>query len=200
MRNFRFIPTILILGSLAVSLNSCGGGSAIGQPTSITVTPDNPIILLGTTQQFTATGEFPVAPRDDITTEVTWSSSNTAVATVNNNGLARGLAAGTTIITATFGDVSGGTTLTVTSATLSSIAVTPANPRVPGGTTQQFRAIGTFSDGTTHDVSFSITWSSSNTAVATVNSNGLATALTSGTAIITATSGTILVNTPFTVT
>jgi uncharacterized protein YjdB len=199
MQNLKFFLVILFLGPLAVSLNTCGGGSPIGQPTSITVTPENPIILVGTTQQFTATGKFPVAPTDDITTYVTWQSSNTAVATVDNKGLARGLAAGTTIITATFGDVSGGTILTVTSASLSSITVTPANPTIHGGTTQQLTAIGAFSDGTTYDVTTSVTWTSINTAVATINSNGLVMALTAGTTTITATSGAISANTTLTI-
>jgi len=199
MKILRFFLAILLLGSLAVSLNTCGGGNHIGQPTSITVTPENPILLVETTQQFTATGKFPVAPTDDITTYVTWRSSNTAVATVNSNGLAKGLAAGTTIITAAFEDVSGGTILTVTAASLSSITVTPANPTIAGGTTQQFTAIGAFSDGTIHDVTSLVTWNSINTAVATINSNGLVTALTAGTTTITATSGAVWANTTLTV-
>jgi len=199
MKILRFFLAILFLGSLAVSLSTCGGGSPIGQPTSITVTPENPILLVETTQQFTATGKFPVAPTDDITTYVTWRSSNTAVATVNSNGLAKGLAAGTTIITAAFEDVSGGTILTVTAASLSSITVTPANPTIAGGTTQQFTAIGAFSDGTIHDVTSLVTWNSINTAVATINSNGLVTALTAGTTTITATSGAVWANTTLTV-
>jgi uncharacterized protein YjdB len=200
MKDLRFFLAILCLGSLAVSLNTCGGGSPIGQPTSISVTPENPIILVETTQQFTATGKFSVAPTDDITTFVAWRSSDTAVATVDSNGLARGLAAGTTIITATFGDVSGGTTLTVTTATLSSITVTPANPTLPQGTTSQFTAIAAFSDGTTHDVTTLVAWTSSNTAVATINGNGLVTALTAGTTTITAVLGAISASTTLTVT
>jgi trimeric autotransporter adhesin len=199
MKILRFILKILILGALAISLNTCGGGDSV-QLTSVGVTPENPVILIGTTQQFTAIGSFSGAPSGDMTAKAVWSSSNQTVATIGINGLARGLTAGTAIITATVGDVSGGTTLTVTSATLSSIAITPADPHVSEGTTLQFRAMGTFSDGTTHDVSFSTTWSSSNTAVSTVNSNGLATALTRGPTTITAVSGGVSATTTLTVT
>jgi uncharacterized protein YjdB len=197
MKNFKFILKILILGSLAVSLNTCGEG--IEQPTSITLTPENPIISVGSTQQFTAIGTFPVAPGGDITTFVTWSSSDASVAVINNSGLATALTAGTTTITATSGTVSVSTTLTVTSATLSSIAITPADPGILSGATQQFTATGTFSDGTTQDITAQVTWSSLNPYVAAVDSNGLATAIATGTVTITAIYGVVTGSTTLTV-
>ena len=56
---------------------------------------------------------------------------------------------GTSTISATLGGVSGSTVLTVTAAVLQSIAVTPANPSVAKGLTEQFTATGTFSDNST---------------------------------------------------
>src|SRR5207244_2087349 len=86
---------------------------------------------------------------------------------------------------------SGATMLTVTGATLSSIAVTPANPSIAKGTTQQLTATGTFSDGSTQDLTTQVTWTSSNTTVATVSnaagSKGLATGIAVGAATVTAT-------------
>ena len=85
---------------------------------SITVTPANPSIVLGTTEQFTATGTYSDNSTQDMTTSVTWSSSAGSVATISNaagsNGKATSVAAGTTTITATSGNISGSTTLTVT--------------------------------------------------------------------------------------
>lgn len=80
-------------------------------------------------------------------------------------------------------------------ATLNSIAVTPANPNVGVTSTAQLIATGTYSDNTTKDITAAVTWSSGNTAVATVNAaTGLVTpaagALGAQTAVITATSGT----------
>ena len=87
-------------------------------------------------------------------------------------------AAGSTTISATSGSISGSTTLTVTSATLVSIAVTPANPSIANGLTEQFTATGTYTDNSTQNLTTQVTWSSSNTAVATVSnasgSQGLA--------------------------
>ncbi len=80
---------------------------------SIAVTPANPTILAGGTQQFTATGTYSDGSTQNLTTQATWTSSNTAVATVNAAGLATGASAGTATITATLGAVGGSTTLTV---------------------------------------------------------------------------------------
>lgn len=92
----------------------------------------------------------------------------------------------------------GGGTLPSTAA-LISISVTPANPSVPVQVTQQFAAFGTYSDGTSRDITTQTTWSSSSTSVATVNSSGLATPVAAGTATITATSGSISGSTTLTV-
>src|SRR5262249_32916549 len=73
---------------------------------------------------------------------------------------------------------------------LSSIAVTPSNPTVTVGGTQQFTATGTYSDGSTQNLTSQVTWASSNTAAATINSSGLATAVAVGTTTISARLGT----------
>ena len=49
------------------------------------------------------------------------------------------------------------------SPTLASLAVTPANPSIAQGATQQFTATGTFSDGSKQDLTNSATWTSSST-------------------------------------
>jgi len=84
-------------------------------------------------------------------------------------------------------------------ATLISISLSPSNPSIQLGKTQQFSATGSFSDNTTQDLTSTATWSSSNTAVATVRSNALATGLAQGTTTIKALSGTISGTTPLTV-
>ena len=83
------------------------------QLNSIAVTPVNPTTAAGGSQQFTATGTYSDGSTANITTQVTWSSSNTSVATINASGLATAVAAGTSTITATQGSITGSTTLTV---------------------------------------------------------------------------------------
>ena len=84
--------------------------------------------------------------------------------------------------------------------TLTSIAVTPANPSITAGGQQQFTATGTYSDGSHQDLTDSATWTSSSTTVATINSTGMATGVAAGTTTIKATSGTISGSTTLTVT
>src|SRR5207247_2161241 len=175
---------------------------------TIDVTPTDPSIANGTKQQFTATGTYSDFTTQDLTTQVTWSSSSTAVATMSNAAgapaLATSVAAGRPLrSTDPLGLVSGNTTLTVTAATLTSIAVTPANPSLPLGLNRQFTATGTFSDSTMQDLTTQVTWSSSSPGVATISnasgSKGLATSVAAGTTIITATLGSVSGNTTLTV-
>jgi hypothetical protein len=77
------------------------------------------------------------------------------------------------------------------SVTLSSIALTPANVTIQSSSTQQFTATGTYSDGSTQNISTQVTWSSSNTGVATINTSGLASAVAGGISTITATQGAV---------
>ena len=167
---------------------------------SIVVTPANPSIAKGTTQQFTATGTFSDGSTQVLTRSVGWTSSNTSVATINNSGLASGAGTGTSTIQAASGSVTGSTTLNVTAAVLSSIAITPTNPSIAKGATQQFTATGTFGDGSTQNLTSTATWSSSNTAVATINSAGLASAVGTGSTTIQAISGSVSASTTLTVT
>jgi len=179
--------------SLNITVNS------VANLVSIAVTPANPSIAKGTTQQFTAIGTYSDASTQNITSSVTWSSSNTSSATISNaaggNGLASGVSPGTTSIIATMGSVSGSTVLTVTNATLVSIAVSPPDAQIAKGTTQQYTATGTFSDASTQNVTTSVTWSSSNTSTASISNTagtqGLATGNAAGTTTITATLGSV---------
>jgi uncharacterized protein YjdB len=161
---------------------------------SITVSPSSASTPAGLTQQFTATGHYSDGSTQDLTTSVTWSSSNTSIATISNSAGSQGLAMGVTVggpvtITAALGSASGTAQLTVTAPLLVALAVAPANPSVPAGGTQQFTATGSYSDGSVRNITGSVTWASSNTAVATINSSGLAAAVASGVATISATQG-----------
>ncbi len=175
---------------------------------SIAVTPANPSIAKGTTQAFVATGTFSDNTTQNLSAQVAWSSSNLTVAVISDTGgtkgEATGVAAGTATITATLGTVSGTMNLTVTVATLMSIAVTPTNPSVAKGSTRQFTATGTYTDLTTQDLTNSVTWTSSALGVATVSnaagSHGLATTILEGTTTIGAASGAVAGSTTLTVT
>ncbi|MFC2004944.1 Ig-like domain-containing protein [Chloroflexota bacterium] len=80
---------------------------------SMVITPDNPEITSGRTQQFIATGTYSDNSTADITASANWTSDNTSVATIDAAGLATGIAAGNTTITAVLDGISANTTLTV---------------------------------------------------------------------------------------
>ena len=154
---------------------------------SIAVTPGNVTVLVGATQQFTATGTYSDGSTQNISGQVTWTSSSAAVATISAGGLATAASAGSTTIGAALTGVTGSTALTVqVPPTLTAIVVAPANPTVLAGATQQFTASGTYSDGSTQNISGQVTWTSSSAAVSTINASGLATAVSAGTATISA--------------
>src|SRR5207249_6540966 len=93
---------------------------------SVTVSPTSASVQGGSTTQLTATpkdaGGIPLLGRI-----VTWSSDNTAAATVNGSGLVSGVAAGSATITATCEGQTATSDITVTSAPVASVTVSPAS-------------------------------------------------------------------------
>jgi hypothetical protein len=187
---------VAILGSISgsASVNVTGSGLV-----SIAVTPFAPSIVQGAGQQFTATGKFSDGSTQ-VLTNVTWNSTVSSVATINGSGLATGTGPGSTTIAASSGGVSGSTTLTVTAATLVSINVLPGSASVAAGATQQFSANGIFSDGSSRDLTNSVSWSSSASTIASVANSGLATGVAAGDATISASSGAVTGSATLTVT
>jgi DNA/RNA endonuclease G (NUC1) len=161
-------------------------GSTAANPCQpkVTVSPLTATINAGAQQQFSASevdgGGVPMSAT------LTWSSSNTGVATVDANGLATGLLAGTATITATANDgVAGSATITVNAGGVASVAVSPATPSITGTATQQFTA--TAFDAGGNPVTTTFTWSSSDPTTASISAAGLATGtLNGGTTTITA--------------
>jgi N,N-dimethylformamidase beta subunit-like, C-terminal/Domain of unknown function (DUF4082)/Bacterial Ig-like domain (group 2)/Bacterial Ig domain len=119
--------------------------------TSIALTPANPTIQAGGTQAFIATGTYRDSTTQNITSQVTWSSSNTAAATVNAAGVATGIAGGTSSIKATLGAINNSTTLTVQPATL---LITTAS--LPSGSQGGAYTAGLASSGGTPAVSWKL--------------------------------------------
>lgn len=133
---FYFARAVLILASL-FALVACGGAPASSPAVStITVTPANPSIVIGTTQALTAkatdSSSNPIAGAT-----FTWTSSDTAVATIDANGLATAVSPGSSTIIAASGGINGITKLTVTpvpvAPVITGLTVTPSSLPVGGG-------------------------------------------------------------------
>jgi hypothetical protein len=193
--------TTTITAALGLVTNTATLTVTTATLSTITITPINTTIFLGTPAQFTATGNFNDGSSQDLTTQVTWKSAPKTVATVSNaagsKGLVTPLRAGSTTISATLAGtiVTGSTTLTVSSPpALISIDVTPATASIVVGQKQLFTATGNYAGGITQDLtkSTNLTWSSSNTAVARITNvpkknKGVATGVSASAGAITIT-------------
>jgi uncharacterized protein YjdB len=123
------------------------------------------LLVVGETKQLIVTGTDK---------NLTWQSSNPAIAAVNASGLVTGIAPGTVIITANTED--GGFSAATTVIVVPQIMVSPSAATVVIGETQQLIVIGTDKN---------LAWISGNTNVATIDASGLVTGISAGTAIIT---------------
>ena len=186
------------VGSATITANQAGASGATTVTvtaavlTSITITPPNPSIAKGTTVQLTATGTLSDGTTQDLTQSVSWTSAPAGFATVDPNGLVTGTGVGSATITATQAGVSGSATVTVTAAVLTAITITPPNSSIALGTTVQLTATGTLSDGTTQDLTGSVSWFANPASTATVDPNGLLTGTKVGTAHVIAVQGTVV--------
>ncbi|PYX51683.1 MAG: ATP-dependent DNA ligase, partial [Acidobacteria bacterium] len=161
---------------------------------SIAIVPAVISVPVGVPQPFTATGTYTDGSRQDLTQSGHWSSTSANVATISDasgsQGVATTLIAGTTTIGISSGSVSASATLTVLPAALVSISINPAMPTIPLGTNQQFTAAGSYTDGSSQDLTSVVTWTSSDAGIAVI-SDGLASSSGVGAAKITATLNTI---------
>jgi uncharacterized protein YjdB len=191
---------ITATSDLTVNLANSTTTIASGTVASIAVIPGTQSVASPTqTSQFLAIGTTSTGATENLTGQVTWSSSSPQIATIGaNTGLATAVGQGTTTIAAIYTNTTGGTvvagtaTFTVTGGTAekyTAVAITPGSQSLTLTQTGQFIALGTSgSTSLQSDVTSSaqIKWSSSSPSIATVSATGLATGVSAGTSTITA--------------
>ncbi|MGH7120894.1 MAG: beta-propeller fold lactonase family protein [Acetobacteraceae bacterium] len=178
-----------------LGLAGCGHHHSPTVLQSIAISPASPSLAAGTSLQLTATALYSNGSHQDVTAQTMWSSSATPVATIGSGtGDVSGIVVGTTTVSASYSGMSATLLLTVTAATLKSIAITPTSAHAALGGTQQLTATGTYTDGSTQDLTATAVWSSSDSSIATVSA-GLTTVSSStifgGTVMISAASGSV---------
>jgi Bacterial Ig-like domain (group 2) len=185
---------LCVLYLIAANLSGCGAArvdssaQASKRVTSVIIAPADPHIALGKDQQFSATALFNDGSKTDVTHLAAWSSAQSKIATVGGGGLASSQAVGSTSIVALYQAVSASSTLTVNPAALVSITVAPQGVSLTPNHSVQLSATGTFSNGSTEDLTSAVLWLSSPTGIVAIGPGGMLTAQALGTATVSATS------------
>ena len=187
------VVTAKATGSATITVRTDDGGktatctvtvsSATVHVTSVSVSPTSLSLTAGETYRLTPT----VSPSNATNTGVTWTSSNTSVATVASDGTVTAKAAGSASISCTTqdGNKTASCSVTIKNATVSvtGVSLDKTSLSLEEGKTATLTATVSPSNATNK----AVTWSSSNTSVATVSTSGVVTAKAAGSATITCT-------------
>ena len=202
-RYSRVLAVVTTCMALTI-MAGCGGGDSPTKPTTPTPTPPpTPVATTitvtpssHTLEAISATVQLSATVKDQNNNTmtgqtVTWSSGNTAVATVNAQGLVTAVSNGSAQITARSGNASGTASITVSEPMATRITITPSSRTLEAiGETVQLMA--TVRDQRNNVMTGqTVTWSSGDDAVATVSEEGLVTAVSNGMVDITAQSGSL---------
>ena len=178
---------VVAVGGGSTTVMATAGGQTAVCNVTVTVpvtgiTLDQPSMNLvkGETKALTAT----VSPTDATDKTVTWTSNNSSIASVDNYGIVTAQGGGTTTIVATCGGKTAYCNVTVT-VPVSSVTLNKTELSLKEGTSEALTATVNPDDATDRTV----TWTSSNSSVATVDNTGKVTAIAPGSAQITAASG-----------
>lgn len=170
------LSAILFAVLLVVGLGSCERecSNVLPEPTALTLNPSTVALKVGATRQLTAT----VEPTDQTYT-VTFTSDNEKVATVNDKGLVTAVAEGIANITASVGNLTAKSVVTVSNAA-PDVTLTVKTPMltIENGKTAQI-------DYTVTPADTPVTFTSDKTDIATVDAQGVVTAVAAGSATIT---------------
>lgn len=154
--------------------------------TAIQITPSLQVIPKGNTIEYSARANLSDGTSSDISSDVEWHVANPAIGTITDNGTFFGLTIGSTNVSASYDDVTSNfAEAIVNDARVTDIQLTPVTVDAPIGTTYQFTATATFTDGTNRDITNSGAWVSSDMDIAAISPSGEVEAVTEGTSSIT---------------
>jgi trimeric autotransporter adhesin len=179
-----FVPGAAVVGEASLLVTEA-------TPVSVDVTPAAAVLAKGLTRAFVATAVFSDGSHADVTSQAVWTVSDDAVATASSAPATAGLVAavapgGPVTVTATLAGtgVSGEAALTVTTAEVAAVEITPAVASLAAGEARAFRADAAYTDGARVNVTENATWSSSDPGIASVSNapgaRGRATGLRAG--------------------
>jgi Bacterial Ig-like domain (group 2) len=208
------VATITAKGSFTAVAEGVAQISADSQgitgSTSITVTP--PALLhiavssrqsplpLGASVALTATGSFSDGSTKDLTQAATWKVSPSSIAKIDPHGSLTGVGQGVAQVSAAYQGMTGDASITVGPPALVQILVSPSQLSLPLGESEPLTATGSFTDGSSKNMTQSVTWISSGPSIAGVSSKGAVSAKSTGSTTISARSGIVTGSAGLTVT
>ncbi|MDX1811910.1 MAG: Ig-like domain-containing protein, partial [Gammaproteobacteria bacterium] len=166
---------------------------------SITLSNTSLALEINQSRDLVATAHYDTGATELISTGINWSSSNTAIATVNSSGHVTALAEGNSVIKASYNGFDASLNLQVSpdAIVLDTITIDNGDINLETNGTATLSVTANYSNNTSSNAS-SVTWQSANTTIATVSNTGVVTAKAEGSTTITATynnkSDTITVN------
>ncbi len=179
--------------NIVATLNGVSTTSAVEvvdvELVSLAVSPQDQSISVGDEQAFIVEGTYTDGHTQDLTDEADWSTDNSTIASITENGIATGESTGSATITATIGTVSNTANLSVyQKPEIVQITTSPASAELFVGNSRQFSAFAEYSDGNIRNITNEVLWISSDTSVAAqdIYRKGEFRALSAGRAIITA--------------
>jgi hypothetical protein len=182
------IATGICLTACGGGGGSSGGGGGAASLVSIEIEPGFVKLPWGFTLQLTARGHYSDSTTANLTSQALWTSGNPAAATVGdaagNKGLVTGITAGDALVTATFATLSGTRIAHVIDPVLTQIVISPSTVEMAVGAKKAFTCEAFYQGGYSTDVTDNVSWSSTDTSVATIvnagASKGVATAVAVG--------------------
>jgi hypothetical protein len=189
-RSSSFLPLVLLAGLLSAGCEP-SDPSAKPVPTLVSLanSPASVTLAAGATQAVAVNGQYSDGSSFALTSRVSFSSANTAVATVSSGGVITAVAAGSTTVTATdaASGKTGSTSVTVPAPVPVSVAVEPRNVAVVVDATQALVVTATYPNASTGALSTGLVFSSSNSAVASVSETGVIRGVAAGTTTVSVT-------------
>ncbi|MBU6955357.1 Ig-like domain-containing protein [Hahella sp. HN01] len=188
LRKTRVVAGFAALALCSVLLSACGGGSGDtdalndavdagkldAKSLTLTSTSDKVLFEPNESWQLKVVAELNNGSTQDITSKVKWSTDDGALATVDNAGkMTTGTPVGNqdVVITASLVNLNAQLTVTVSDATLSTIEASASNSEVDECRSLTLSATGTYTDGSQRPIVSGLSWISSDSAVATINSD-----------------------------
>jgi uncharacterized protein YjdB len=174
--------------ALAAGCSKTPAGPGADGVETVVVSPPQASVIVGATLSLSAevhdaNGQVMAEPR------ISWASEDTSIATVSQDGTVTGKRVGTVLIAASSRGKDAFATITVNAPAVGRVVVSPQNPRIVEGATVQLSATLYDVNNQVISAGVSVSWTSGNTARATVSSNGLVLGVRQGTVTISAIAG-----------